>query len=242
MKAANLQLNGILFIAFFMGSLAVNAQISLPDKKLEKLYLQVSGAQTGKGDHYAGLETSMQAYFHRNWTATVSFHKLNVKPSNLPGDYKPAYGYTFFLFIPLQNTQKDLVINLDLVSITAGKKFPLGRKAWMTTEAGISLGKGEKASFTPRPIVTIDYNYLIVGEYSQTSNYDMVKKDQFAAGLMFRTDLSFAITRFMGIGWGAFADINSVNTAIGYDFKLLIGNMGIKKRNKDHSKAINHLQ
>ncbi|MBD0367912.1 MAG: hypothetical protein ICV53_17640 [Flavisolibacter sp.] len=49
-------------------------------------------------------------------------------------------------------------------------------------------------------------------------------------GVLLRADANWAFLPFAGLGAGAFAHINSVQTAAGLEFKLIIGWMNRKKK------------
>ena len=49
---------------------------------------------------------------------------------------------------------------------------------------------------------------------------------------MMRTDVNWAFSSFMGLGAGFFANINSIQSPVGFHVKLIVGNMGRVKRGK----------
>ena len=49
---------------------------------------------------------------------------------------------------------------------------------------------------------------------------------------MMKTDINWAFSSFMGLGVGAFANINSIQSPMGFHVKLLVGNIGREKKNK----------
>jgi len=49
---------------------------------------------------------------------------------------------------------------------------------------------------------------------------------------MMKTDVNWAFSSFMGLGAGVFANVNSIQSPIGFHIKLLVGNMGREKKNR----------
>ena len=186
-----------------------------------KLYLQgAAGPGSRSGDH---TELSLQAVIHNEWSLTISYHDLNMKPKNLPSDYQPETGVA--LFIPYTDHIK---VNMKLFSVTAGKYFKLGRNTWLTSEAGISLVNGEKASFQKTESHNIDLGFF----WATSSNYNSSIEKETAVGGMLRADFNWAFCRFMGLGAGVFANFNSIQSPVGCNIKLTLGAMGRQKKIK----------
>jgi hypothetical protein len=146
-----------------------------------------------------------------------------MTPKNQPADYQAETGYV--LFIPYTY---EVDAKMSLFSLTAGRYFRLGRNTWVTTEAGISYVSGEKISFQHAQVTSS--NILIAA--TTTSNYTTTKEKKSAVGLMMRADVNWAFSSFMGLGAGTFANINSIQSPIGFQVKLMVGNMGREKKNK----------
>ena len=190
-------------------------------KALNKYYLQGgAGWASHDGSTY---DISMQGIFKNKWSATLSYQELSMTPKNLPSDYQPETGYIFF--IPYSYT---VDANMSLISLTAGRYFKMGRNTWATTEAGLSYVSGEKVSFQRSQVTSFDA--LIAA--STSSNYSSTKEKSSTVGLMMRTDVNWAFSSFMGLGAGVFANINSIQSPIGFNIKLMVGNMGREKKSK----------
>jgi len=190
-------------------------------KAINKFYLQ---AGAGGGTHEAAsYDLGIQSIFKNKWSATLSYHEFDMDPKNLPSDYEPETGYIFF--IPYTYTVQ---ANMKIVSLTAGRYFKMGRNTWATTEAGLSYVSGEKVSFQHSE-VTSSFAFIAA---SNSSNYTSTKEKKSAVGFMMQTDVNWAFSSFMGLGAGVFANINSIQSPIGFHVKLLVGNMGREKKNR----------
>jgi len=190
-------------------------------KTMNKFYLQ---AGAGGGTHEAAsYDLGIQTIFKNKWSATLSYHEFDMDPKNLPSDYEPETGY--ILFIPFTYTVQ---ANMKIVSLTAGRYFKMGRNTWATTEAGLSYVSGEKVSFQHSEVTS---SFLIIAA-SNSSNYTSTKEKKSAVGFMMQTDVNWAFSSFMGLGAGVFANINSIQSPIGFHVKLLVGNMGREKKNR----------
>lgn len=204
--------------------LGLKAQENSPAKTkatITKIYFQ-AGAGGSSRDGIQG-EMSFQAVINDKWSATVSSHDFTMKAKNLPSDYEAGWG--FVLFIPL--TDDSDRVKMSLYSITAGKYFPVGRNAWFTTEAGISIVNGDKSSFKRNPD-TAPVGFLIAAYYP--SNYITTKEKKTTVGGMLRADFNWAVSKFFGMGGGVFANFNSIQSPVGYQVKLIIGRMNRGKK------------
>ena len=190
-------------------------------KTMNKLYLQ---AGAGGGTHEAAsYNLGIQTIFKNKWSATLSYHEFDMNPKDLPSDYEPET--VIILFIPITYTVQ---ANMKIVSLTAGRYFKMGRNTWATTEAGLSYVSGEKVSFQHSEVTS---SYLIIAG-SISSNYSTTKEKKSAVGFMMQSDVNWAFSSFMGLGAGVFANINSIQSPIGFHVKLLVGNMGREKKNR----------
>jgi hypothetical protein len=193
---------------------------------IKKVYLQAgAGGNTIDGDN---AEISLQTIINNKWSATISYHSLTMKPKNLPADYKPGTGTVFF-FIPYSD---DVVLNMDLFSLTAGKYFKTGKKSWITTEAGLSIVNGQTASFQRTAVTTVDALGFLFGYTGTTSNYNTTIENKTSIGGMIRADYNWAFSRFFGLGAGVFANFNSIQSPVGFNLKLTMGWMGRKAKVK----------
>ena len=206
---------------FFIMSLAFIITASGQTKTMNKFYLQ---AGAGGGTHEAAsYDLGIQTIIKNKWSATLSYQGFDMDPKNLPSDYIPETGYILFFPVtfPVQASMK-------IVSLTAGRYLKLGRNIWATTEGGLSYVKGEKVSFQRSDVV--DSYFLFMGTTS--SNYSSSKESKSTMGVAMRADLNWGFASFMGLGCGAFANINSIQSPIGFQIKLMVGNMGREKRNR----------
>jgi hypothetical protein len=202
-------------------SLALMIAASGQTKTISKFYFQ-GGA--GGGTHESGsYDLGIQAIFKNKWSATLSYQELSMTPKNLPADYQGETGYV--LFIPYSD---EVDAKMNLLSVTAGRYFKLGRNTWATTEAGLSYVSGEKVSFQHSQVTSTN----VIFAASTSSNYSTTKENKSAVGFMMKTDVNWAFSSFMGLGAGVFANVNSIQSPIGFHIKLLVGNMGREKKNR----------
>jgi hypothetical protein len=215
----------ILIFLFLYSPYTVVAQKK--EAAIKKVYLQAgAGGNTIEGDN---AEIGLQTIINNKWSATISYHSLTMKPKNLPSDYKPGTGTVLF-FIPYSD---EVIVNMDLFSLTAGKYFQTGKKSWITTEAGLSIVNGETASFQPTAVVTTtDPLALLFGMTGTTSNYNTTLENKTSIGAMIRADYNWAFSRFFGLGAGVFANFNSIQSPVGFNLKLTMGWMGRKAKGK----------
>ncbi|HEX6169066.1 MAG TPA: hypothetical protein VFZ33_05190 [Chitinophagaceae bacterium] len=214
----------LLIFLFLYSPFTIMAQKK--ESTIRKVYLQAgAGGNTLDGDHG---ELSLQTIFNNKWSATISYHSLSMKPKNLPSDYVPGTG-TFLFFIPYSD---NVVVNMNLFSLTAGKYFQTGKKSWITTEAGLSIVNGETASFQRTASTTIEPFGIIFGITGTTSNYNYTIENKSSIGAMIRADYNWAFSRFFGLGAGVFANFNSIQSPVGYNLKLTMGWMGRKAKGK----------
>ena len=202
-------------------SLAFIITASGQTKTISKFYFQ---AGAGGGTYESGsYDLGIQAIFKNKWSATLSYQELSMTPKNQPADYQGETGYVFF--IPYTY---DVDATMSLISLTAGRYFKLGRNTWATTEAGLSYVSGEKVSFQHSQVTST--NVIIAA--STSSNYTTTKENKSSVGFMMKSDINWAFSSFMGLGAGVFANINSIQSPIGFHVKLLVGGMGREKKNR----------
>lgn len=222
-------------ISFLIFSMVVAAQTS---KTISKFYLQ-SGA--GGGSHEGSFgELGLQTIIKNKWSATLSYQAIDMKYKNIPADYKPGSGRYFLLGFPISYSNEIEPMNMNLFSLTAGRYFKLSKYTWITTEGGVSLVKGDKASFTPSPVRYENYgSYLLGGDYT-SSNYKMTIENKTTVGGMLRADLNWALSPALGFGAGAFANLNSIQSSMGFQVKLMLGLMGVEKNQKQRINKNQH--
>jgi hypothetical protein len=183
---------------------------------IKKFYLQVgAGATSSIG---ASLDFGLQAITKSNWTVGISYKLLEMDPKNLPANYEP--GVTLLIFFPVYD---DMPSNdMNVFSLTAGKYFETGRKTWFTAEAGLSFVDGQQFKFTSQPVTT---EFLYV-----SSNYSFQEESKSGFGGMVKADFNWAVLPYVGLGASAFANFNSVQSAAGFEVKLLLGRMNTKRK------------
>lgn len=183
---------------------------------IKKFYLQAgAGASSSTG---ASLDFGVQAILKSNWTVGISYKLLQMDPKNLPANYEP--GVTFLIFFPVYD---DMPLNdLGVFSLTAGKYFEAGRKTWFTAEAGLSFVNGQQFKFTSQPVIT-ELFYV-------SSNYSFQEEDKTGFGGMLKADFNWAVLPYVGLGASAFANFNSVQSAAGFEVKLLFGWLNTKRK------------
>ena len=160
-------------------------------------------------------EVSFQGVLKNNWTAAFSYHNITMNAKNLPGDYER--GYTLIVIFPIPDSYPEQ--ELKLYSLTAGKFFELGRKFWVITEGGISMVNANKFTFSHQPVHSD-------GFFGYTSsNYATQKEKVTSVGAMLKADFTWAFCSFAGLNIGAFANINSIQSPVGGEIKLIIGRM-----------------
>jgi len=209
-----------LIFGILLCALALNL-MAQTTKPLSKVYLQ---AGAGAGTYNSSdFDLGLKAVLNNKWSMTLSYKGLEMRPKNLPSDYQAETGYV--LFIPYAY---EATTDMSLVSLTAGKYFRLGKNFWATTEGGLSYVKGEKVSFERTQ--SVNTNILIAA--TTTSNYNSIKENRSTVGAMFQADINWAFSSFMGLGAGVYANVNSIQSPVGFNIKLLVGKMGREKKNK----------
>jgi hypothetical protein len=198
-------------VLFIFSTLTINAQTRT--SALKKIYGQLgTGPATNSG--YSG-SFGVQSVWKNNLVATVSYQNISANPKNLPSDYQR--GYTYFILLPIPDAMPEQ--DLNIISITMGKLFPSGRKAWFTTEAGLSLVKGDKFTFSRQGV---ESGSLIFVGYS-SSNYSASKESTTSIGGQFKADFNWAFCSFAGLGAGVYANLNSIQSVVGGEIKISIG-------------------
>jgi hypothetical protein len=190
-------------------------------KPLSKIYLQ-TGAGVGTYNS-SDFDLGLKAVLNNKWSMTLSYKGLEMRPKNMPSDYQAETGYVLFIPYTYEATTA-----MSLVSLTAGKYFRLGKNFWATTEGGLSYVKGEKVSFERTQ--SVNTNILIAA--TTTSNYNSIKENKSTVGAMFQADINWAFSSFMGLGAGVYANVNSIQSPVGFNIKLLVGKMGREKKHK----------
>jgi len=187
------------------------------NSSIKKIYFE---AGTGPSNHNGAMvQLGAKAVLKSNWTFGLSYYNFNIDPKNLPSDYEQ--GYTIAIFFPIPDEWPSITMNL--VNFTGGKFFQLGRKTWIITEAGLSVASGDKMTFTSQQIINDFLHY--------SSNYSTQRESQTTVGGLLKADFNWAFTPYVGLGVGAFAAVNSIQSPIGAEIKLIVGWLNTK-RNK----------
>jgi hypothetical protein len=192
----------------------LTAEAQKKESSIKRFYFQAGvGATTNSGFL---TDLSLQAITTKNWVTSLTYSKVEMDPKNLPSDYIAGYEGLFFEDpIPTET--------FTSVSLTAGKAFQTGRNTWFTTEGGIAYVNGESMSFYPQ---TVESDF-----FSATSNYSTTTTDKSAIGGVIKADFNWAFASFMGLGAGVNANLNSIQSLVGFRIKLLVGKMGREKKN-----------
>ncbi|RTL60948.1 MAG: hypothetical protein EKK37_01985 [Sphingobacteriales bacterium] len=202
--------------ATILSSSAIDAQEHKPI--FTKSYVQFMAGKTGT----AGSATTIgfQAATKNNWVFSVEKQKLKYESANLPSDYQPSTGVVLFV-IPIDGSNpRD---KYSAINITGGKLFHTSRTTWITTEAGISFYKAEVVKFTPVEQTSIDPAWLLLGFYSQSSNYNTTSEIKKGTGAILKCDFNWAFSNVTGLGISTFANINGVKSKIGIELKFTLG-------------------
>ena len=189
------------------------------EKRIKKVYYDAGLAFTEKG---GGGLSSLEFILKNKWSASVSFCGMSLDPKELPDDYEAEWGFVIFPF------ENNLYNDMKIISISAGRYIPVGRKAWFTAEAGPSFIRGRHYSFTRNPdYVPGEGVYAILGIY-YPSNYNHVSEKTQTLGAVIKADFNWAFASFMGIGVGGVASLNSIQTFGAFHVKLSFGWMNRK--------------
>jgi hypothetical protein len=186
----------------------------------KKMYLQIDAGGCNKNGLFS--EFSIGTVLKKNWTATLSYHGVtDMTPKKQPSDYDPGYSAFFYIQFPNETPS----IKMNLFSLTAGKFLKTGKNTWFNAEGGLSLVNGEKVNYTP---ATVDQAGDAFGY--KTPNYTTTKENKTTIGVMLRTDFNWAFSSYAGMGAGVFANINSIQSPVGFQVKLMVGWMNRKKK------------
>jgi hypothetical protein len=208
-----------MFLFLLISSLAtITLTAQNKPSSLTKFYIDGGGGVASHNGVFAELGAT--AILKKNWLASVSYYYLDMNPKNLPSNYEQ--GYTIIVLFPIPDAMPSVAMRV--FNFTGGKIFPLGRKTWFTAEAGVSIVSGETFQFTPQPIEE-DFSYV-------SSNYSTQKKSQTTVGGVLRTDFNWAFTPYVGLSIGGFANMNSIQSPVGLEVKLIAGWLNTKKKNK----------
>jgi hypothetical protein len=183
--------------------------------KFNKLYAELQAGGVNHAGTFAGL--GARAVLPNNWTYGLSFQGFGMDPHNLPADYRPTMG--LLLIIPYSEGNPS--VDMSIISATAGRFLPMGKKFWLNAGAGLSVVTGSEFRFARRA-----ESRSSIFEFP--SNYTYVEERKTTVGAMLQADINWGISRVIGLGAGAFANLNSIQSPVGYQIKLLVGKMNTR--------------
>lgn len=192
-----------------------NAQTT---KKLSKLYLEGGFG----GGSYESFESELgaRAVFNNKWSLSMAYMYSEMTPKNEPGDYQPETGV--ILIIPYTYS---VTTEMSFLNLTAGRCFKLSRSVWSTMEAGLSYVQGDKISYQKQEVFP---SILITN-----SNYATHKEAVNGLGLVLQADINWAFCPFAGLGVGVYSNLNTIQSPVGINLKLIVGKMGRDKKHRE---------
>jgi len=214
-------------VIFLSSSVTAEAQ---KETTITKFYFQTAVGGGNFGNNSSDL--GVQAIIKNKWSLSLSYQALDMRPNNIPNDYIPATGTGEFFIIPYSYSKGVDNVSMKLVNFTGGKYFKLSRSIWATTEAGVSFVHGEKTKFRSIPVTSGTSYYVLGWEDYTTSNYEATVGNKNTIGAMLKADINWAFASFMGIGGGVYANVNSIQSPVGFHIKLIFGLMGKEKKHR----------
>jgi hypothetical protein len=162
-----------------------------------------------------------QGVFNNNLVVSLYYHSVSADAKNEPADYqRGSFGTIFGKFADGYYPQ-----NMNIFSATAGKFFRWDRNVWLTTEAGFSFVTGYEHEFTRQPVETDFWGFT-------SSNYKVTRENISGIGGVVKADITCGFASFAGVGFGVFANINSVQSVVGGELKLVLGWMNRERKLK----------
>ncbi len=206
----------------FISLVCIVANGQIKEKSIKKIYFQAAdGISTRNG---SSAELGIQVVLKSNWITSVSYKQIEIKPQNLPADYKQ--GFTTILIFPFNDAMP--VNNINFINFTLGKYFEISKTTWITAEAGLSIVTGDKFYFNSQRVVSTGY---LIGGYT-SSNYSVNNEKKTTIGGILKADFNWSILPYWGIGAGVFANFNSIQSPVGFHIKLISGWLNMKKNYK----------
>ena len=197
-----------------MTTFVLNAQTN--SNPINRFYVDFGGGGASKGGLFGTVGAT--AVINNKWTASISYYDVEMNPKNLPSDYEQ--GFTLVVIIPVPDAMPS--VDLKMINFTAGRFFQLGRKTWITTEVGPSIVSGNTFHFTPQSVKVDGLHF--------SANYSDESKKQTTVGATLRSDFSWAFCPYVGLNLGAFANLNSIQSPVGAEIKLVAGWLNTKKK------------
>jgi hypothetical protein len=203
----------LFFVFLFLAPFCSRAQHK---PTMTKLYGELGGGvATGNGTVGEG---GVRVVLSNNWTYGFSGINIGAKPKNLPSDY--VRGFTLLIFIPILDEEPD--VDMNLYSVTAGRFFPVSRRLWVTTDAGLSLGTAKEFQFRP--------NNNRGGLLTFPSNYTYTESRKTTIGALLKAEVNLAFLNFAGLSAGVFTTVNGIQSSVGGSFKLIVGKLNVRER------------
>jgi len=204
----------LLFFATTIFCQQTNDEIKTSSTK--KFYLQAgAGVATAGGVSY---DFGIQAVLKSDWTISASYKKVEMKAKNLPNDYER--GYAILILFPIYDEWP--LNKMNVFNFTLGKYIETGKKTWITAEGGLSVVSGQKLTFASQ---TQDVRIFYV-----SSNYSYQKESKTGFGAILKSDFNWAILPFAGLGVSVYADLNSLQSPLGFEIKFICGNLRQHKK------------
>lgn len=211
----------ILFLSFFLGTTIFCQQKNeeaIKTSSTKKFYLQAgAGVATAGGVSY---DFGIQAVLKSDWTVSVSYKKVEMKAKNLPNDYER--GFAVLILFPIYDEWP--LNKMNVFNFTLGKYIETGKKTWITAEGGLSVVSGQKFTFASQPVDAQIFYF--------SSNYSYQKESKTGFGAILKSDFNWAILPFAGLGASVYADLNSLQSPLGFELKFICGNLRKHKKKK----------
>ena len=183
----------------------------LKTSSTKKFYLQAGAGVASSGG--VSYDFGIQAVLKSDWTVSASYKKVEMKAKNLPNDYER--GVVYLVFFPIYDEWP--LYKMSVFNFTLGKYFETGKKTWFTAEGGLSFVSGQKFTFNSQPVVT---ELLYV-----SSNYSYQKENKTGFGVLLKSDFNWAVLPLAGLGASVYADLNSLQSPLGFELKVICGNL-----------------
>jgi len=209
-------ITSILLLLFATTIFCQQTNDEIKTSSTKKFYLQAgAGVATSGGASY---DFGIQAVLKSDWTVSASYKRVEMKAKNLPSDYER--GVVYLIFFPIYD---DWPLNkMNVFNFTLGKYIETGKKTWFTAEGGLSLVSGQKFTFASQ---TKDVQLFYV-----SSNYSYQKESKTGFGVILKSDFNWAILPFAGLGGSVYADLNSLQSPLGFELKFICGNLRKHKK------------
>ncbi len=180
---------------------------------ISKVWVEGSAGSAGKDGAFTKF--GVQTVFKDKWIGSISYYYASMNLKGTPADYKPSEEL-FLIFPASSGTPRQ---RLNVTNFMVGRFFKYDESVFFSGSAGLSIVKGDKATFTPQPVITTT-DWL---GYSSTSNYKVNTVHRTVAGGVIEADMLWAFCPFAAIGPGVYANINSIQSHVGFEWKIVLG-------------------